>query len=212
MTGATRKLRPRAGVDGRVQRSLRTRELIADVLYELVGEGHLEPSAQQIADRADIGIRSVFRLFSDMDALYATMNGRLMTQVPSILRGIPEDGDRDQRVVAMVEERAEIFERFAPYLRATKHACVRSAFLTAQYRESGRRLRERLLRWLPELDEAPHELLEAADQATSFEAWDRLRTQQRLGSERARSAMRFAVLALLERGSKGSRSNPRRKT
>ena len=33
---------------------------------------------------------------------------------------------------------------------------------------------------------------------TSFEAWDRLRTEQRLGRERAQAAVERAVLALLD--------------
>lgn len=188
-----------SGVDGRVRRSMRSRELIADALYELVGEGHLEPSAQQVADRAGIAIRSVFRLFADMEALYATIDGRVMAQIPSILWRKPGDGGRDQRAIRMVEERAEIFERFSPFIRATKRLCPRSAFLDTQYKENSRRLRERLLLWLPELRDAPDELLEAADQATSFEAWDRLRSHQRLGYKRAHAVMQLTVLALLDR-------------
>jgi hypothetical protein len=58
-------------------------------------------------------------------------------------------------------------------------------------------LRERLLRWLPEFADAPPVIVEALDQATSFEAWDRLRSDQRLGRDRARAAMECAVQALL---------------
>ena len=73
----TRDGKPRRADDGRLRRSERSRELIADALYELLAEGDIEPSAQKVADRAGVGIRTVFRLFSDMDALYATVNARL---------------------------------------------------------------------------------------------------------------------------------------
>jgi hypothetical protein len=54
-----------------------------------------------------------------------------------------------------------------------------------------------MLDWIPELRAAPSDLLEALDQATSFEAWDRLRGEQRLGSARARAAMERSVRALV---------------
>ena len=40
------------------------------------------------------------------------------------------------------------------------------------------------------------DLVEALDQATSFEAWDRLRNDQRLGRPRARAVMERTVRAL----------------
>jgi len=60
-----------------------------------------------------------------------------------------------------------------------------------------RQLRADLLAWLPELESADADLVEALDLAASFEAWDRLRCEQRLGRLRARAAMERAVLALL---------------
>jgi AcrR family transcriptional regulator len=184
--------------DGRVLRSERSRELIAGALYELVGEGHLEPTAQQVAERAGVGIRTVFRLFSDMEALYATMNARLLVEVRPMLRGGPPEGaDRDERATSLVADRAALFERVAPYMRSTNLHRGRSSFLAEEHRKIVRQLRARLLRWLPELDEAPADLVEALDQATSFEAWDRLRSDQRLGRSRAGAAMERAVSALV---------------
>jgi AcrR family transcriptional regulator len=184
--------------DGRVLRSERSRELIAGALYELVGEGHPEPTAQQVAERAGVGIRTVFRLFSDMEALYATMNARLLAEIRPILRdGPPEAADLGERVTSLVADRAALFERVAPYLRATNLQRGRSSFLTQEHRAIVGQLRARLLRWLPELTDAPADLVEALDQATSFEAWDRLRSDQRLGRTRARAAMERAVSALV---------------
>jgi AcrR family transcriptional regulator len=191
--------------DGRVLRSERSRELIAGALYELVGEGHPEPTAQQVAERAGVGIRTVFRLFSDMEALYATMNARLLAEVRPMLRGGPPEGaDLGERATSLVADRAALFERVAPYLRATNLQCGRSSFLTQEHRKIVGQLRARLLRWLPKLDEAPADLVEALDQATSFEAWDRLRSDQRLGRPRARAAMQRAVTALVRELEDGS--------
>jgi hypothetical protein len=82
-------------------------------------------------------------------------------------------------------------------MRFTNRNRDRSAFLASNYRKLTGRLRERLLRWLPELRDAQPALLEALDQATSFEAWDRLRGDQRLSRPRAHAAMEYATQLLV---------------
>jgi AcrR family transcriptional regulator len=188
----------RSNTDGRVLRSERSRETIASALYELVGEGNLQPTAQQVAERAKVGIRTVFRHFSDMEALYATLDARLLAEVMPMLRGDPpSDAGLSERATALVSDRAALFERIAPYKRSSNLKRWRSPYLTEQHHKLVRELRARLLRWLPELRDAPDEIVEALDQATSFEAWDRLRSDQRLGRARARAAMERNVRALL---------------
>jgi AcrR family transcriptional regulator len=184
--------------DGRARRALRSREAIENALYELVGEGRLSPTAQEVAERANVGLRSVFRHFADMEALYATLDARLLADVLPILRQGPPTGGVRERATALVAKRAAYFERIAPYKRASDRRRWSSPFLVARHRRLVAKLRADLLRWLPELAAAPAELVEALDQATSFEAWDRLRGEQRLGRSRAAAAMEQAALALIE--------------
>lgn len=184
--------------DGRARRSVRSREAIENALFELVGEGNLAPTAQDVAERAAVGLRSVFRHFSDMEALYATLDARLLVEVAPILRQGPPQAGLRARAVALVDRRAAYFERIAPYKRASDRRRWSSPFLVSQHRKLVAKLRADLLRWLPELAEAPAELVEALDQATSFEAWDRLRGEQRLGRSRAAAAMQRTALALIE--------------
>jgi AcrR family transcriptional regulator len=196
----TKGSQPRRADDGRLRRSERSRELIADALYELLDEGDIEPSAQKVADRAGVGIRTVFRLFEDMDALYSTVNARLEFEVAPMLRARPSEGAAvDDRAKSLINERIAVFERVGIYIRFTNRSRDRSEFLASHYRRLTARLRERLLHWLPELNDAPPVLLEALDQATSFEAWDRLRNDQRLSRPRAEAVMKLATESLLSR-------------
>jgi len=55
--------------DGRRQRSQRSREKILKSMWELMLEGDMSPSAAAIAERAGVGLRSVFRHFEDLDTL-----------------------------------------------------------------------------------------------------------------------------------------------
>lgn len=184
-------------LDGRQRRSERSREAIVQALFDLVGSGVLQPTAQQVAETAGVGIRSVFRHFADMDSLFAEMNARIQATAVPILRADPTPGSVDARVRALAERRVDFFERIGPYKRSAAVQRWRSPFLQRQHGKLVRGLRGDLLRWLPELERTPDDLVDALDCLLSFETWDRLRTDQRLGRDRARDAMLRAALALL---------------
>jgi hypothetical protein len=109
----------------------------------------------------------------------------------------PPRGPLADRARALVGRRARLLEEIAPYKRAGLLQRWRSRFVAEHHAELVRRLRADLLRALPELREAPDELVDALDVALSFETWDRLRVDQRLGRERAAAALERTVLALL---------------
>jgi AcrR family transcriptional regulator len=188
---------PEPATDGRQRRSERSREAIVQALLDLVGEGVLQPTAQQVAASAGVGTRSVFRHFADMDALFVAMNARIQAEALPLLRGAPPEGGIATRVRALAERRVAFFEKIGPYKRAGTIQRWRSEFLRGQHGMLVRALRADLLRWLPELRSAPADLVSALDLALSFEAWDRLRSDQRLGRERAHDAIVRTVTALL---------------
>ena len=186
-----------ATTDGRVRRGERSDQAIVDAMIDLVGDGILEPTAQQVAGRAGVGIRTVFRRFSDMERLFSEMSTRMQAEVlPVLLDGVP-GGDLPERARALVARRVAFFERIARYKRAANLRRSRSPYLSARHAELVKLLKTELLRWLPELRRAPAALVDALELATSFEAWDRLRTEQRLGKERAHAALECVVLRLV---------------
>lgn len=58
--------------DGRELRSRRTRFAIVESWLDLVEGGNTSPTAREIADRAGIGLRTVFQHFGDMDELHSS--------------------------------------------------------------------------------------------------------------------------------------------
>jgi AcrR family transcriptional regulator len=64
-----------------VQRGARNRAAIVAALLELVGEGELEPTAEQVAERACVGTRTVFRHFADMES--RSTNASLPSSAPA---------------------------------------------------------------------------------------------------------------------------------
>jgi AcrR family transcriptional regulator len=184
--------------DGRVRRSQRSGHAIVEALMELVGEGIIEPTAQQVAARANVGIRTVFRRFSDMESLFAEMDARLQAEAaPLLFPGRPK-GRLAERARLLIQQRVALFERIAPYKRSGNLKRWRSPFLRDRHALLVRGLRADLLRWLPELRRGPAALVDALDLTTSFEAWDRLRSDQGLSRVRAQAAVERTVLALVK--------------
>src|SRR5213076_1131404 len=60
-------------VDGRRKRGEDNRNRISQAFLSLVAEGVVAPTAEDVAHRAGVGLRSVFRHFTDMEALYREM-------------------------------------------------------------------------------------------------------------------------------------------
>jgi AcrR family transcriptional regulator len=183
--------------DGRVRRGERSRQAIVEALLDLVGRGVLQPTAQQVAARAGVGIRSVFRHFSEMERLFAAMDAHLEGDARRLLEGGQRRGRLAQRVRSLVRQRATLFERIAPYKRAANLQRWHSRFLTDRHRELLRALRTDRRQWLPELDGAPADLQEAVDLAICFEAWDRLRGDRQLSQTLAVGVMERTLLALV---------------
>jgi AcrR family transcriptional regulator len=183
--------------DGRTLRSQRSREAIVQALVSLVGEGEMRPTAQRVAERAGVGIRTVFRHFSDMDTLYDEMNARLRAKVLPLLESAPAEGDLLSRARALAKRRADLFERISPYRRAGNLQSWRSPFLQKQHAKMARELREDLVRCLPEAERAEEALLDAMECAASFEAWNHLRFERKLSRKRSATALERALIALV---------------
>lgn len=182
--------------DGRVLRSERSRVAIVEALFGLIGEGVLRPTAQRVAERAGVGLRTVFRHFADMDTLFAELNEKLIAEVRPLVQEAPLAGSVEKRTLELTRRRAGLFERIAPYMRSSRVNRWNSPFLEEAHRAFVRRLRSELQRWVPELSHAAPEVSDALEIATSFATWNRLRDEQRLSQKRAVAAMELTVRLL----------------
>lgn len=169
--------------DGRLLRSERSRQLIIDAMQELVAEGVLVPTAQTVADRAGVGIRTVFRHFADMETLFATMDVELRASYEDLFLGGDRAGTLPERILHAIERRAAAWEKLSSIMLSTRAQMWRSQVLQKNYARNQRGLRKDLAAWLPEIADLTAERREAVDAAASFETWDRLRSQQGLSKK-----------------------------
>lgn len=185
--------------DGRKHRSQKSQVRIVNAMLELVAQGNLEPSADQIADIAKVGRRSVFRHFKDMDALYREITNSIAATMGSIVLQPFEATDWQGQVLELVDRRAAGFEKMKPFLLAGQVHRHRSPFLKASHAQFVAMLRRILLGLLPRDIARSSVLVEAIDMLLSFENWSRLREDQGLSVAKSKLVLKQAIESLLKR-------------
>ena len=68
-------------VDGRRARRQRSRDLVVDALLDLLNAGVVRPTAQQVAERSGVSLRSIFRIFDDVETLHAAAAAEQLARV-----------------------------------------------------------------------------------------------------------------------------------
>jgi len=184
-------------IDGRRQRTVDSRARIVSAMLELTHAGHISVSAELVAERANVGLRTVFRHFNDMDSLYREMSlaieKRLREEVPV---GFTSADWREQ-IAELIRRRTGIFEKIAPYKRAEAAHRHRSKVLAQDIERLNVFLREMLRSVLPTGVARDQLLFEGLDMVLSFETWERLRRDQDLSPRRAREVLEATVDRLL---------------
>lgn len=185
--------------DGRRARRHRSRDLVVDALLDLLDEGVLRPTAQQVAERSGVSLRSIFRIFDDVETLHATAAAHQLARVRHLFVDVAALGTVADRVDEMVAINARLYESVAPVRRAALRAAPESAPLREQLGRVREWLRSEIDRvFSEELAAAPSPAVASAvELAMSFEAWDQLRTSQQLSAVDAAGVVRAAALALL---------------
>ncbi|MCF8505975.1 MAG: TetR/AcrR family transcriptional regulator [Caulobacter sp.] len=193
----TTPIDPGPVVDGRRLRSEASRLRIVEAMIALVSEGHVLPSAEAVATRAGVGLRTVFRLFEDMDGVYRGMQAVMTGMLGGLLDGPIEAADWRAALDILIDRRAEAFEILLPLQVAADGQRQRSQALREGRLRLVRSQREMLASILPSTVQADPDLVNALDLALSFEAWRRLRTDQGADIPAAARIMRRTARALL---------------
>ena len=186
--------------DGRRLRSEASRGRIVDAMIAIVREtgGLGMPPAELVAERAGVGLRTVFRLFEDMDGVYRAMQAVIIAEAEPLIAGPPPTGDARLDLEAEIARRARLFELILPLQIAADAQRHRSPALQEGRSRLIRQQREALLVVAPPALAARPTQFAALELAISFEAWRRLRTDQGAGPDEARQIMTWMALALLD--------------
>lgn len=183
--------------DGRRLRSGRSRRAIIQALFELMREGEMRPTAVDVADRAKVGLRTVFRHFEDMESIFEEMTDELKAAImPRVLAPLEATDWRGQ-LFEMADRNAEIYEDVFPMQVALVIRRFQSDFLTRQYQSEVELLRSSLKSILPKQIVRDRPRFAAIEVNLTFATWRRLREDQKLSVARAKETLHFALTALI---------------
>ena len=165
-----------ASSDGRVARGERTRSSIADALYELLADGVENPSGRDIAERANVSLRSVFQHFDDIEAVYGELVSRQHERVAPFLEPVNCEIPLNERIEKLIESRDAMFALAAPLQRAQREQILQT--------------------FAPELNNNEQLLLQL-EVCLSFETWNQYTSQHGLSRAATRCHLHNLIMTML---------------
>ena len=192
-------------LDGRQSRTARSRRAICEACLDLVEEGQLQPSAEEIAERAGLSRRSIFNHFSDLGELYDAVAEAANQRCAPLLKEISDRGSIEDRIEELVQVRSKFLEATAPFTRA-----LTAQSLVGPAEDQARRLSKDALRLqhqdverlfgcelagLPSAERA--EILEAISAAMAPLLWEHLRRSRGNSISRARGVVKRTLTSIL---------------
>jgi len=200
LVGTSGHLGDEVPLDGRRARRHRSRDLAVEALLDLLNEGVLRPTAQQVAERSGVSLRSIFRIFDDVQSLHEAATARHLSRVGHLFVAIDAHGTLEQRLEAVLHAITELYEAVAPVRRAALRIAPESEVVQHRTAQARSWLRNQLDRvFAPEFAASlsPEHAAAAVEAMLSFEAWDQLRIGQGLDPAAATDVLRHAARALL---------------
>jgi AcrR family transcriptional regulator len=194
---------PPPSSDGRLARRDRNRTAVLDAMIALFSEGDLDPSPEQVAGRAGISPRSVYRYFEDREALLRAAISHHLDGVWHlyVFRGIGE-GPLEARIDTFATHRVRLYEAIGATAHATRMRAATDEILREQLELTRRALREQVEKqFAPELDamaaRARRARVAAIDAMCELEALDHYRHHRGFSTTQTEALLADAVGALL---------------
>ncbi|GEB55012.1 TetR/AcrR family transcriptional regulator [Streptomyces gardneri] len=197
--------RAETGARGRRRRDPEwTYAALLDALLGLASESGREPTRKAIAERAGVSERTVFVHFADREALYVAAARRQAERWRAHAEPVPPAWETARKVAALVTQRGRMYEVMTPIRRIGLGLEPDSPGLRGVMAEGDAWFRADLaavfapeLGRMPEAEE-PGGPLDALEAASSWAAWDHLRSRRGLDEAAAGAAIARTVRALLE--------------
>ncbi len=190
-------------VDGRHRRREVNIDAVVEALLGLYREGKLRPSTDEIAARAGISPRSLFRYFADSDTLVRTAIARQQAHLePFYEHGADPGQALHERIERFVTGRSRLLEEMGNVGRVARARSIDQPLLAKELERIRAALRQQVAElFAPELQALSRReralALAALDVATSWEAWDLLRRDQDLSRQASADAMAMTVEGIL---------------
>lgn len=183
--------------DGRVMRTKDSHHRIVSAFLSLLRQGNITPSAEEVAKEANVGLRTVFRRFNEMELLYREVATEVQkTFGPEVSKPWASPIWQEQ-LEEMVERKADIYERLMPYSIAAKYLRQHSIHLTEFNRRWLDIEHEIIKSVIPFSPEEEPELFNCIENSLSNETWIQYRKNHNLSPDKAHQAMKVVMKSLV---------------
>jgi AcrR family transcriptional regulator len=188
-----------AQADGRRLRREQNRASVIDALLALFRDGVYTPSTDEIAAKAGLSARSLFRYFDDVNDLHrAAADREVQRALPLVALGTGPSEPTADKIRAVVSSRVRLFEETGPAARALRAASTRREMLRGILERNRSYLRHQISEvFAPELAEVGPSVEPAVHVLCSFECYELLRYAQGLSRAEAEAAMIAGIGVLL---------------
>ena len=193
--------------DGRSVRRQRNRQAVIDAFISLMSEVSGDPTFGQVAHRADISTRSVYRYFEDAGSLRKAAFEHVMTMIgplfPSEMWPTMEDVAFAERVEEFIAERSRLHSRIGEVARSAQAIALYEERIAEELGHARRRLRARIERlFAPELqrfNEAEQELrVTAIDQTAQLTSRDYVVRARGRSADEYEQFLRWQIFSALD--------------
>jgi AcrR family transcriptional regulator len=186
-------------LDGRRARSRSSRSKIVEAMLHLVGNGDVAPSAARVADIAGVGLRTVFRHFDDMDALYREMSAVIEERVLPIIAQPLTGSNWKAKMSEIADRRAIVFETILPYRISANLKRFQSSYLMQDYQRLLKAEADGIEALLPDSVKKDTVGMRGLNVILSFQTWRLLRHDQGLTNDDARHVIKRLLTDALQR-------------
>ncbi len=174
-------------IDGRTARRNRNKDAVLDALIQMAARGNAEPPIEDIAERAGVSYRSVYRYFEDRTDLMLSAIARVTGDAWQIFDVAHlGQGSLDDRILGLVAVRLSAYHQVAPLAGAAVRLRANEPAVAEGYDRLRDHLRGQLAaQFEPELSALPVAdqalVLASLDAMFQFEALDYLVKHHALG-------------------------------
>jgi len=186
-------------IDGRSARRERNRREIVDALLEMIREGVIDASAADVAARAGLSERSLFRYFDDVNDLYGEVCAVQFARIQprAAIAGFAH-GTTADKVAAFVDQRVALHKAIGRVGVAARAHAHRNPVIANQLLEARVILRKQIeghfATELTKLDDSHRRAAVAMiDLCSTFEAIEMLLAEHRMSYAQVRQALEITV-------------------
>ena len=194
---------------GDAARGERTRLKVIEALLDLVDEGTVRPTAQEVATRAGVALRTVYHHFEDVEALRRLALDLQMRRHAEILKPIDTGGDLGERIEVIANQCRRLFEALTPIRRATMFDEQSSPEMAEGIAYCTRTRRDHVIdTFAPELRRSGTDavMTDAVDLVTSWPTWEYARASLGRSPAAATRVMVASLKSLLSNQDRGTAS------